>query len=100
MTLDGDKPKEKPQNVALVGGANLTVDDSDSDDEPVVDMEDYIEDDDPVSYRTLLESSITVCVCVSVCVCVCVCMRAGMHGSQFPALSSAGVLSIAIGLGR
>ena len=57
MTMDGDKPKENPpQNVSLVGGTNLAVDDSDSDDEPVVDMEDYVEDDDPVSLGALLES--------------------------------------------
>ena len=69
MTLDGDKPKEKPQNVSLVGGANLTLDDSDSDDEPVVDMEDYVEDDDPVSCRTLLGAAITGCVRVGGRVC-------------------------------
>ena len=49
MTLEGDKPKPEPPsaaNVALVGVPTKDDDDdSDSDNEPVLDIEDYVEDD-------------------------------------------------------
>jgi len=56
MTLESDQdpaPKvEKPKvDVPLVGGVGVVNDDSDSDSEPAVDIDDYeLEEDDPVGY--------------------------------------------------
>ncbi len=49
MTLEGDKatPTSVTMATPLVGGAE---DDSDSDSEAAVDIDEYIEDDDPVSH--------------------------------------------------
>ena len=56
MTLEGGDEKEtktknqSPADVSLVGGTGIIDDDSDSDDEPAVDMDDFeLEEDDPVS---------------------------------------------------
>ena len=52
MTLEGDKPtattSSTSEDMALVG-RTTNDDDSDSDDEPAVDIEDYTEEEDPVS---------------------------------------------------
>lgn len=42
-------PAPPPTNVPLVGGA-IVDDDSDSDSEPAVDIDDFEEEEDPVSY--------------------------------------------------
>ena len=53
MTLEGDKPtattSSTSEDMALVGRATNDDDDSDSDDEPAMDIEDYPEEEDPVS---------------------------------------------------
>jgi len=57
MTLDGEEKKQESASAALSGGAALPLvgggtvdDDSDSDSEPVQDIDDIdLEDDDPVS---------------------------------------------------
>ena len=50
MTLEGDKPKTHPaaEGMALVGVATGEEDSDSDDDAPVMDIEDYQEEEDPV----------------------------------------------------
>ncbi len=72
MTLEGDKatPASVTMPTQLVG---RTQDDSDSDSEPAVDIDEYVEEEDPVSHLPVCHflysySLHGVCVCVRVCV--------------------------------